>query len=307
MKRIISGLLLSGLIILTGCTDLTSATSQTKAQDIANKTISAMDTVKSYDLNTDLTQNYTVFQKTDPKTVTDIWEWNSQRKVDVTNQQQYLSMNIQETPNYQDYMFQQYLIGGYSYYSQNSPVVGGLTNPWTKTKIDELNIVMWPNIAQVNPLIELVKTSDEVSLIGTEQINGVDCNIIQLNPSAAAAADWILSQQVFPGPSLGWWIATSPERAKQIDVKAYQHGSVKLWIGEDNNLIYKAEISINLDVEPGNVVRSDTGLGGEGEPTDVGFDKILRDFSGEWEFSDYNQSIQIQLPQEVLNAQSAGN
>jgi hypothetical protein len=48
-------------------------------------------------------------------------------------------------------------------------------------------------------------------------------------------------------------------------------------------------------------------LGGEGEPTDVGFDKILRDFSGEWEFSDYNQSIQIQLPQEVLNAQSAGN
>ena len=203
MKRIISGLLLSGLIILTGCTDLTSATSQTKAQDIANKTISAMDTVKSYDLNTDLTQNYTVFQKTDPKTVTDIWEWNSQRKVDVTNQQQYLSMNIQETPNYQDYMFQQYLIGGYSYYSQNSPVVGGVTNPWTKTKIDELNIVMWPNIAQVNPLIELVKTSDEVSLIGTEQINGVDCNIIQLNPSAAAAADWILSQQVFPGPSLG--------------------------------------------------------------------------------------------------------
>ena len=37
------------------------------------------------------------------------------------------------------------------------------------------------------------------------------------------------------------------------------------------------------------------------------FEKILRDFSGEWEFSDYNQSIQIQQPQEALNAQSAGN
>jgi len=307
MKRIISSLVLAGLIILTSCADSTSANSQTKAQDIANKTISAMDNVKSYDLNTDLTQNYTVFQKTDPKTVTDIWEWKSQRTVDASNQEMYLSMNIHETPDLQPYIFQQYLAGGYSYYSQSSPIVGGLTNPWTKTKIDELNIVMWPNIAQVNPLIELVKTSDEVSLIGTEQINGVDCNIIQLNPSAAAAADWILSQQAFPGPSLGWWIATSPERAKQIDVKAYQHGSVKLWIGEDTSLIYKAEISINLDVEPGNVVRSDTGLGGEGEPTDVGFDKILRDFSGEWEFSDYNQSIQIQLPQEALNAQSAGN
>ena len=310
MKRIISGLLLSGLIILTVCTDLTSATSQTKAQDIANKTISAMDTVKSYDLNTDLTQNYTVFQKTDPKTVTDIWEWNSQRKVDVTNQQQYLSMNIQETPNYQDYMFQQYLIGGYSYYSQNSPVVGGVTNPWTKTKIDELNNVIWPNFAQVNPLIELVKTSADVSLIGTEQINGIDCNIIQINPSAEAATDWVLSQGGFPGPSLGWWWGTSLERVKQIDVKAYQNGSVKLWIDEDNYLIYKVEISINLDAEPGNIVRSDTGLyfqDGQGNSTDVGFEKILRDFSGEWEFSDYNQSIQIQLPQEALNAQSAGN
>jgi hypothetical protein len=48
-------------------------------------------------------------------------------------------------------------------------------------------------------------------------------------------------------------------------------------------------------------------LGGEGEPTDVGFDKILRDFNGTWEFSNYNEPAQIQLPQEALNAQSAGN
>jgi len=76
---------------------------------------------------------------------------------------------------------------------------------------------------------------------------------------------------------------------------------------EDTSLIYKAEISINLDGNQVTWFRSDTGLGGEGEPTDVGFDKILRDFSGVWEFSNYNEPAQIQLPQEALNAQSAGN
>ena len=307
MKRIISSLFLAGLFALTGCTGLTPSTTQTMAQAIVDKTISAMSSLNSYNLNTDMTEDYTVFEKTDPKRTTDIWEWKSQRTVDVSNQEMYLSMNIHETPDLQPYIFQQYLVGGYSYYSQSSPIVGGLTNPWMKTKMDELNNVMWPEYAQVNPQIELLKSSNNINLIGTEQINGTDCYIIQLNPSAEAATDWVLSQGGFPGPSLGWWIATSPERAKQIDVKAYQHGSVKLWIGEDNNLIYKAEISINLDVEPGNVVRSDTGLGGEGEPTDVGFDKILRDFSGVWEFSNYNEPAQIQLPQEALNAQSAGN
>ena len=54
-----------------------------------------------------------------------------------------------------------------------------------------------------------------------------------------------------------------------------------------------------------NIVRSDTGLyfhDGQGNSTDVGFEKILRDFIGEWEFSGYNQPVQIQLPLEALNA-----
>jgi len=118
MKRIISSLFLAGLFALTGCTGLTPSTTQTMAQAIVDKTISAMSSLNSYNLNTDMTEDYTVFEKTDPKRTTDIWEWKSQRTVDVSNQEMYLSMNIHETPDLQPYIFQQYLVGGYSYYSR---------------------------------------------------------------------------------------------------------------------------------------------------------------------------------------------
>ena len=305
MKRIIASLFLLGLLALAGCVCLTPAATQTTAQAIVAKTISAMNSVKSYNLKTDMTQNYTVIQKTDPQTTTDIWEWKSQRMVDVSNQEMYLSMNIHETPDLQPYIFQQYLVGGYSYYSQSSPIVGGLTNPWMKTQLNEQYNAAWSNFAQINPLVELLKTSTQISLTGTEQIDGVDYYIIQLSPSAEAATDWVLSQGGFPGPSLGWWIGTSPERVKQIDIKAYTNCSVKLWINKDNDLVYKIDINISLDAEPGNIVCSDTGLAcqdGQGNSADIGFEKILRDFSGQWEFSNYNQPVSIMVPPEALNA-----
>jgi hypothetical protein len=305
MTRIIAALFIACLFALTGCSGLTRSSTDTTAQTIAAKTLSAMSQVKSYNLKTDMTQNYTVVQKTDPQTTTDIWEWKSQRTVDVSNQEMYLSMNIHETPDLQPYIFQQYLVGGYSYYSQSSPIVGGLTNPWMKTQLNEQYNAFWSNFAQINPLVELLKTFTDIKLVGTEQINSIDCYIIQLSPSAEAATDWVLSQGGFPGPSLGWWIGTTPERVKQIDIKAYTNGSVKLWIDKESDLIYKIDININLDAEPGNIVCSDTGLAcqdGQGNSANIGFEKILRDFSGQWEFSDYNQPVSIQVPQEALDA-----
>jgi hypothetical protein len=260
-----------------------------------------MSAVNSYNLNTDLVQHYTVFEATDPQQTTNVWEWKSQRQVDAVNKNMHLSMNIQETPDFQTFIFQQYLAGGVDYYSQSSPVVSGPANPWTKSSLAGQGNNLWSNFTQKDPLLELLKSSADFQLNGAEQINGIDCYVIQFKPTAEAAVNWILAQSGFPGPSLGWWIGTAPERVKQIDVNAYQNGSVQIWIGKNDNLIYKAGISINLDAEPGNILLSDTGLGYQGDPTDVGFEKILRDFTGDWEFSAYDQPVAIQVPQEALD------
>jgi hypothetical protein len=304
MKRVIAGLFIVCCISMTGCSGSTPSLTQTSAQPMFAETISAMGSITSYYLSTDLTENYTVVEKTAAQTTTDRWQWKSQRQIDISNKQMYLSMDIHETPDIQAYIFQEYFIGGWSYYEQSSPLEGGMTNPWTKTKLGEDN-VNWTNYTQAASQIELLKTAGNTDLVGTVQITGRDCNVFQFSPSAAASADWVLSQGGFSGPDLGWW-RTSLERAKQIYIKAFQNGSIKLWIDKDTSLILRENFSFNFDALPGNISGSDIGLA-QGNSANVGFKKIIRDFNGEWDFSNYNQPVQIQLPRAALDTPNSVN
>ena len=72
MKLIIAGVFLAVLCGLTGCAGLAHPTTQTTTEVIVDKTISAMNSINSYNLNTDMTENYTVFGKTDPQQTSDI-------------------------------------------------------------------------------------------------------------------------------------------------------------------------------------------------------------------------------------------
>jgi hypothetical protein len=72
MKLIIAGVFLAVLCGLTGCAGLAHPTTQTVTEVIVDKTISAMNSINSYNLNTDMTENYTVFGKTDPQQTSDI-------------------------------------------------------------------------------------------------------------------------------------------------------------------------------------------------------------------------------------------
>jgi hypothetical protein len=271
------------------------------------KTIDLMSAVKSYQLNTDLIQNYTITAETDPKSVTDIWEWKSQRQVDIANKSLYIAMNIHETPDLQPYIFQDYLVDGNLYFTQSSPSVGGMTNPWIKTVLADSEETTRTIYAQLNPQIDLLKSAVNSTDTGLETVNGVQCVVMQFEASAQAATDWVLTQGGFTGPSIGFSHSTTAERVKEIYLKAYQNGTVKLWIDPGTNLILKLTTDFKFNVLPGNMVRSDTPLQyapGQENSTDIGFDAIQRNFKGTWEFSGYNQPQQIQLPELAL---SAGN
>jgi len=309
--RIFPVILLLGLILplaQSGCGKSTAE--QPQAQQITASTIAAMDSVKSYDLNTFMTENYIVIGA-GPSPTADLWQWESHRQVDISKQEMYLAMDSREaagtiaTP----YTFERYLKDGWVYYAQSLPYTYGMTNPWTKNKQDVTDNTLWSSQAKLSPQIELLKSSDTVILAGTEKVNGNDCYIIDFVPSAEAAADWVLSQEQNSGSSMGWFRAP-PERSKEIYIKAFQNGSVRLWIEKDNNLILKVNITLLFDGMPGNIVLSDTpllGMEGQENSTGVGFDHIIRDFNGQWEFSNYNTSMHIQVPQEALNATESGN
>ena len=299
LRKTFLAILVLGLVLsftLSGCGQ---PSSDPQAQQIAVRTISAMNAAKSYKLNAYMTENYTVVEKSNPLITTEPLQWTSQRQVDMLNQEMYLSMD--NSGSGATYAFEKYLVDGWEYYAQSSPRIG-LTIPWIKTKLDQ-QYNMWSHEAQVTPQIELLKTAESISMAGTENVDGNDAYVINVVPSAEAAADWVLSQEQYSGPSVGWF-RTSPERSREIYIKAYKDGFVRLWIDKDNDLILKVSVSLLFDGVPGNILSLDTGLEvtiGE-DPTDVGFEHIIRDFNGRWEFSDYNKPVDIQLPEEALNA-----
>ena len=310
LRKILPVILVVGLIlplILSGCG---KPSSEPQEQQMAASTIAAMSKVKSYNLNTYMTENYIVAGKSSPSLTADLWQWTSQRQVDISKQEMYLAMDSREAAGTTGniFAFERYLSGGWMYYGQSLPYTGGKGNPWIKTRLDEQNTIIWLDEAQLAPQIELLKSSDSIRLAGTEKVNGTDCYIIDLVPLAEAAADWVLSQEQYSGSSMGWF-RMPPERSKEIYIKAFKSGSVRLWIEKDDYLISKVNISLVFDGVPGNIVRGDTGLDvtGQENPTDVGFDHIIRDFNGQWEFSDYNKPVHIQLPKEALSATESGD
>jgi hypothetical protein len=261
-----------------------------------------MNQMKSYWLSTDLTRSYTVIQRSTSSTFTDTWEWQSQRQVDLQNREVDLFMDIHETPLVgAPYVLWQYLIGGWDYRDYLSPPVysgAGQINGWTKNNLNDGYAPLLSDESQLYAQIELLQSANNIDSDGTETINGHNYEIILFSPSPQAAADWVLSQDGFDGPVIGWWFTTT-ERSKEIYINALKSGSVKIWVDQNDYSLLKENISFSYDTLPGNVTAADAGINGD----NVGFQHILVAFNGEWDFSDYNRQFEIQLPRDALSAQ----
>ena len=299
---------------LVGC-QKPSRTSQTKPgipgtivatsreQQAISQIITAMGTVNSYKLDTDLIDTYTVVnEKGNPSTSIQVWQWKAQRFVNLAGEEIKISMDVRDGahPAITPYVWQEYLIGGWLYYSQSSPEVFGMANPWTKTEVTEQTNWLWTDGTQMVPQIETLETATRIDLVGSEKVGNVNCDMLRLVPSAEAAADWVLAQnQGGSGPSTGWW-KTSVETSKAIYIAAYQSGTARVWADANSHRILKLDVTLSFDVRPGNVLPSDTGM--DGSSNNLGFDHIMRDFQGQWDFSEYDQPISIELPPAALIA-----
>ncbi|MFA5309480.1 MAG: hypothetical protein WC370_08375 [Dehalococcoidales bacterium] len=287
---------------LLGCGQAAAAPN---ALQLIDKTVAAAAKVKSFKLDTYLTENYIVTGVSDNSVTTDSWQFTAQKQVDVANKKLY-----QVLDNYSlsgsgssSFAMTSYIAGEWEYYCQSQPWLSTPAVTWNKTSL-EAEPSAWEKSVQLQPQVDLLQNSQILGDVKTVSEDGRQYFVIDLLPSASAAADWVLSQQQRFGSSLGWF-RTGTERSREIYAKAYTGGSVRLWIDQKNDLIVKAETNLLFDAVPGNIMRGDTGLmvaAGQENSEDVGFTHILRSFSGHWEFSDYNQSVSIELPAAALNA-----
>jgi hypothetical protein len=298
MVRVIATLFIACLLALTttGRSSLVHSitlipaqtTNLTPAQIIADKTLTALSSIKSFNFDTDI-KSY------DNASAIPTDEWIGTKQVDIANQQLGMNMTIKDMQpgNILDLLsLTMYLENGEDYQADAAP---GLSqpNPWSKIS---LTPSLWNCETQIPYLTELLKTATQFNSSENETVNNIDCYILTITPSAQAAADFVVSQEQPFGPQIdhnyGGVISV-------VRPDAYKSGSIQLWIDQDSYLPIKVEINIDFQGATG-------ASAGTVFSTPV-INQENSSFQGELDFSDYGQPISIQLPPGALNAQAVGN
>jgi hypothetical protein len=142
---------------------------------------------------------------------------------------------------------------------------------------------MWEMQNQIEPQIEMLRSAVEVNLLGSEDVNGTPCYVVEIIPSMEALSD-LLAQQQTPG-------------MEDLDfgglnlTDLFEKMSIKYWVAKDSYLLMKSEINMLMDLSA-----EDVGA------TQRDFEKMTMDMNMEMILYDYNQAVSIELPQEALKA-----
>jgi hypothetical protein len=280
MVRVIATLFIACLLALpiTGCSNSAHSTTLARSQIVVDKTLSAIAQVKSYQLDTDFTD------------VSGFTEWQGTRVVDVPDKEMAMNMEITMGPSPSLKVSDEiYFTNGQEYLKTVSEGNFPQTVGWTKGNlVDDV----WDQQTQIPFLTELLKTATKISSMENEQLNNVNCYVLTITPSAQASADFVLSQGQPGGPD---FFSIDVEGGWMITADLFNAGSIKLWISHDDYLPFKVEAEFDFKQAKGNL------------PVDTAPSKVINNYHNELEFSDYNQPISIQLPQDALNAKNVGN
>jgi len=167
-----------------------------------------------------------------------------------------------------------------------SVVIPGEEPQWMKMRMPE---GLREQQDQDQQQVELLKAADEVNYLGVEQVDGVECYVVEIVPDIESVRQ-TMAQMQGQVPAVGG-----------IDLGALQLGdmvkqvSMTQYIAVDGYLFRRTDERILIELTPEML-----GI------TDGDFDVMEGDISTTLVFSDYNEPATIQLPQGALAATQIG-
>jgi len=146
--------------------------------------------------------------------------------------------NIMPGGGKQETRTETYFVGDWKYVK--APETGG---QWTKMKSTR---EMWETQDQIAQQIEFLQTAAEVSFIGSEAVDSIDCYVFKIIPDMNKIAEYMSQQPEMQG--LG------PEGIEYLK-KLFEKMSVsmKQWIAKDTCLFTKAELHLLMEMTPEDV------------------------------------------------------
>lgn len=255
------------LINLSGCTAKPSASNQV-IDGFVNNVISAMQNINTYQLDMNLTNGYSYVTQNNNQFSVEQWQWQSQRTLDLKMKQ--MKMEMDSGDGVSKNTWEAYITGGQEFFNTISPV-SKPGSSWIKINQSSRVEAFLSLENQIPSQIELLQTAKEFYITGNENINGVDCFILNVIPAKESISDWVLAQQQPAGLT---FILNS--RADYND--SYRNSWVRLFIDKSTSLIVRSDV--------------DALFAG----------KINMGFHASLSFSNINGPVAIQLPPEALNA-----
>ena len=147
---------------------------------------------------------------------------------------------------------------------------------WVKLDLDDEQLNhhdrLWGDNNPLEQQIELLNTAIEITMVGNENISGMDTYILNIKPDWQVLTDWLSLQPPWRAPRF----FKLSELARSL--------SFRLWVCKETYLILKSEIDMDYEM------------------VSFGSSKSTVEFEGEVLFSDYNKPFEIKIPKEALKA-----
>lgn len=283
-------------IVLTGCgknespvttsttppvsTTLTTSTQPSIiGEEILSSSIDAGNTLNTFKMAMDIAMTMETTGGTEPMNFT--MQDTATSSVDPANKEMMMTMQMSaDIPEEgkQEMFMDVYMVDGWYYMKVNMPMIG---EQWIKNKMtDEL----WAEQDQFSRMTELLKSAVKVDIVGSENIGGTDCYVVNITPDMATLMNWAMEQSGSQD--------ASPDLSNIDLSKAFKSFSIKAWIAKDNQLLARESFDMHFEV-------NSTDLGNSTED----FETMTMSMNGTVNFSDWGQPVNITLPPEAQNAQ----
>jgi len=261
---------------------------QPTAQEIVDGTIQALENIRTYEFEMDLTMD--IASKSEGETLEANIGMEYSGALDLDNRQ--LGMEVTASvavpgEDEEEMKMEAYLIDGIGYAMTYTLETGPVweKEEFSETEWEETWEETTETLSLTEPQIELLKTA-EFEVIGSEQVKGVDCYVLRLTPDIKQLWDTIMQQAT---PGFGGDLGL-PDFTEENLAAASCSFSVKQWVAKDTYFVMKAEIDMEIEITA-------AAMGFPEEEGKASIDTAINMLT-----YNYNLPVSIELPPEAEEA-----
>lgn len=264
-------------LVLVMVLSFTACAKEPSAQEIVDGAIESFDNLKTYQFELNMTMDAT--GEAEGEAIDHTITMVNSGTLDLENQQMktYLSMDSGD----EMMRVESYIVEGMVYAKPEAP---GEEPGWIKSEAPAEYWEIMTAVSGLENYVELLKTA-QVEVIGSEQVKGVDCYMLQLTPEMAELYQTAMNP--VGGVGQAGMLAPVPEELLEDMFRSF---SVKEWVAKDTYLIMKAEIDMAIETTP----EFKEYLGEEVE--------VFLDITISFLSYNYDQPVTIVVPEEALEA-----